>query len=112
MIDPDSVDNKFIRTDQSGNLKRSETKLLIQSVLKGWVTAQDKNAPLIIQTLQEVMSDPNSRQRVDAAKALATMAGDSARVLEVVDKIERLDNDQTTDNIGLQIIFEEAKDPE
>jgi hypothetical protein len=114
MIDPDSVSNKAIvkLRDDGKPLSRSDTKLIIQGVLNKWITAQSKNADLIIETLQQVMSDPKSRQRVDAAKALAAMAGDSARVLEVVDKIERLDNDQPTENMGIQIIFEEAKDPD
>jgi hypothetical protein len=109
MIDPDSVENKIVSRKSDGSLKRSETKLLIQSVLHGWVNAQDEYADEIRETLRQVMRDPDSRQRVDAAKAFAAMAGDTARVFEVVDKIERLDAGENTENIGINIIFEEDR---
>jgi hypothetical protein len=112
MIDPQSVDNKIIDRTSSGKPKRSDTKLVIQHVLAGLVDAQNKYADEIVSTLLEVMADPKSRQRVDAAKALAVMIGDTAKAYEMLDKIERLDENKPTDNIGLQIIFEEARKPE
>jgi len=113
MIDPESVDNKIVGKRKDGErLNRTDTKMLIQSVMRGWIDAQHEHADEIIGVLRDVMQDPNSRQRVDAAKAFAAMAGDTARVYEVVDKIERLDEDRPTDNIGIQIIFEEDKGPQ
>lgn len=94
------IDNKIVGKRKDGErLNRTDTKLLIQSVLHGWITAQDEDAPMIRETLRQVMQDPNSRQRVDAAKAYSQMAGETARVFEVMDKIERLDGGEATENI-------------
>lgn len=111
MLDPENIENKDLvsRRKDGERLNRTETRMLIQSVLQGWITAQHEDAPLIRKTLKEVMSDPDSRQRVDAAKAYSAMAGDTARVFEVVDKIDRLDAGENTENIGINIIFEEDR---
>ena len=113
MIDPDSIQNKIVGKRKDGErLNRTDTKMLIQAVLNKWITAQDEHAEEIRSTLLDVMKDKESRQRVDAAKAFSAMAGDAARVFEVADKIERLDADKPTENVGIQIIFEEAKKPD
>jgi uncharacterized protein (DUF2267 family) len=110
MIDPDSIQNKIVSKRKDGErLNRTDTKMLIKAVLDKWITAQDEHADEIRDALLQVMRDPKSRQRVDAAKAFSQMAGESARVFEVADKIERLDAGENTENIGINIIFEEDR---
>lgn len=111
MIDKGDIQNKLVSTDQSGGMKRTDTKRMIQSVLAGWITAQDEDAGLIRDTLRQVMNDPDSRQRVDATKAYSQMAGETARVLEVLDKIERLDGGEATENIRVvQYVVDKGPD--
>lgn len=110
MIDPNSIENKFVGKRKDGeSLNRTDTKMMIHAILRGYIDAQHEHAEEFRQTLLDVMKDPSSRQRVDAVKAFSAMAGDSAKIYEALDKMERLDEGQATENIGLQIFFEEDK---
>lgn len=86
--------------------RRAALRDLEMSIRKGWYIPDEANAS-IPAWLVELANDPTAgeRERLRAAEVLNTMRAANLKTLETLDKMERLDTGQSTENSAVRIDY-------
>lgn len=99
--------------EASAPMTRSETRLVGRAIKKRWQISEAKRQE-IVDKLCDIVTGPkaNNRNRIGAARVLATMEGQNQADDLATDKNERLDAGKLTENIAVGKLYGKDVDTE
>lgn len=109
MIEPDSIQNKAIDPDAVENRGRLRGLLRqnIQSVVNGWINPDSPVWEKVLRNAERLQDSDDDRVAHNASLLAIKMVEVAQKQAEMEDKMNRLDDGQPTENMGIRITYKE-----